>query len=286
MRDNAKHALMADVETLARGDDSRLVQPRRFVIRDRQSFAAVYAAHAGQDAAVPAVDFDTRMVAAVFAGERPTPGFSVEVIGTRREGADLVILLDERTPDPNRVAAQVVVSPYHLVTLPRDDGEIRFNLPDPGGQQTIVFKPQPRRAGAAAPFAPRHQSSAIEPGEGVSVHTGLTPRVAASLAYLAGPLSGALLLATEPASRFVRFHAWQAVLALGLLGVAAVVFLGLAFVLLIVSPMAFWTMLWLAAATGAAWIGVWALCVVSAYKGRTLKLPLAGDYAERYAAGS
>jgi uncharacterized membrane protein len=49
--------------------------------------------------------------------------------------------------------------------------------------------------------------------------------------------------------------------------------------------MAFWTMLWLAAATGAAWIGVWALCVVSAYKGRTLKLPLAGSYAERYAAG-
>ena len=84
----------------------------------------------------------------------------------------------------------------------------------------------------------------------------------------------------------MRFHAWQAVLGLGLLGIAAVVFLGLAFVLLIVSPMAFWTMLWLAAATGAAWIGVWALCVVSAYKGRTLKLPLAGDYAERHAAGS
>jgi len=281
---NEKHALMADVETLARGDDSRLVEPRRFVIRDRQSFAAVYAAHAGQDAAVPAVDFETRMVAAVFAGERPTPGFSVEVIGTRREGADLVVLLDERTPDPNRVAAQVVVSPYHLVTLPRDDGEIRFNLPDPGGQ-TIVFKPQPRRAGSTAAFAPRHQSSAIDVGEGVSVYTGLTPRVAASLAYLAGPLSGALLLATEPASRFVRFHAWQAVLALGLLGIAAVVFLGFAFVLLIVSPMAFWTMLWLAAATGAAWIGVWALCVVSAYKGRALKLPLAGSYAERYAAG-
>ena len=84
---------MGDVETLARGDDSRLVQPRRFVIRDRQSFNAVYAAHAGQDAAVPAVDFETRMVAAVFAGERPTPGFSIEVTGTRREGADLVVVI-------------------------------------------------------------------------------------------------------------------------------------------------------------------------------------------------
>ena len=94
---------MADVETLARGDDSRLVEPRRFVIRDRQAFAAVWAAHAGQDAAVPAVDFDTRMVAAVFAGERPTPGFAVEVIGTRREGADLVVLA-RRTSCPTPTA--------------------------------------------------------------------------------------------------------------------------------------------------------------------------------------
>ena len=78
--------LMGDVETLARGDDSRLVEPRRFLIRDWQAFAAVWAAHAGPNAATPAVDFDTRMVAAVFAGERPTPGFSVEVTGTRRDG--------------------------------------------------------------------------------------------------------------------------------------------------------------------------------------------------------
>ena len=50
---------------------------------------------------MPAVDFETRMVAAVFAGERPTPGFSVEVIGTRREGSDLVVLVEERArPTP------------------------------------------------------------------------------------------------------------------------------------------------------------------------------------------
>ena len=147
---------MAGVETLARGEDSRLVQPRRFLIRDRESFAAVYAAHAGQDAAVPAVDFETRMVAAVFAGERPTPGFSVEVIGTRREGSALVVLVEEKGEEKGE--AQVVVSPFHLVTLPRDDGEIRFNLPDPGGLQTIVFKPHPRRASSPATSVTRHQS--------------------------------------------------------------------------------------------------------------------------------
>jgi uncharacterized membrane protein len=267
---------MGDVETLARGDDSRLVEPRRFLIRDRQAFAAIWGAHAGPNAVPPAVDFDTRMVAAVFAGERPTPGFSVEVTGTRREGPDagkgLVVVIEERHPDPSRVAAQVIVSPFHIVALPRDDGDIRFNLPDSGGCQTIVFKPQPQ---------PQRQPATTTASGEPSSFTGLTPRVAATLAYLAGPISGALLLAIEPASRFVRFHAWQAVVALGLLGIAAVFFLSFAFVLLLVSPTAFWAFLWLAAATGAAWIGVWGLCLVNAYNGRMLKLPLAGAWADK-----
>ena len=269
---------MGDVETLARGDDSRLVEPRRFLIRDRQAFAAVWAAHAGPNAVAPQVDFDTRMVAAVFAGERPTPGFSVEVTGTRRDGPEpgavLVVLVDERHPDPSRVAAQVIVSPFHIATLPRDDGQVRFNLPDSGGYQTIVFKPQRRS---------ERPPAASASGAEVSAFTGLTPRVAATLAYLAGPFSGALLLAAEPASPFVRFHAWQAVVGLGLLGAAAFFFLSFAFVLLLVSPTAFWVFLWLAAATGAAWIVVWAFCLVNAYRGHSRKLPLAGEYAEKHA---
>ena len=74
--------VMADIETIARGEDSRLVELRRFVIRDRQAFAAIWAAHAGPNAIVPVVDFETRMVAAVFSGTRPTPGYGIEITGT------------------------------------------------------------------------------------------------------------------------------------------------------------------------------------------------------------
>ena len=159
-----------------------------------------------------------------------------------------------RCPDPARVAAQIIVSPFHIATLPRDDGKIRFSLPDPTGQQTMIFKAPPR-AHATPASAPTAASAKTEAGappaalEEVSSFTGLRPHVAGSLAYLAGPLSGALLLAVEPASQFVRFHAWQAVLGLGGLALAAVSFLFLAFVLLLVSPAAFWTMLWMAAIT-------------------------------------
>ena len=113
--------------------------------------------------------------------------------------------------------------------------------------------------------------------------TGLRPPVAAALSYLAGPLSAILLLLAETSSRFVKFHAWQSLVGLGVLAVAALTFLGLAFVMLVFSSTAFWVMLWLAAIAGAAWIVLWATCLVQAWRGRLWHLPLVGHYAERRA---
>ena len=53
--------------------------------------------------------------------------------------------------------------------------------------------------------------------------TDLEPRVAAALAYLAGPFSGALILWVETRNEFVRFHARQSIIGLGgavLMGIA------------------------------------------------------------------
>jgi uncharacterized membrane protein len=113
--------------------------------------------------------------------------------------------------------------------------------------------------------------------------TGLAPDTAGALAYLAGPFSGALLLIVERNSRPVRFHAWQAVIGLGALGLFAVVCLGLAFVALIVSPKVFSVMLWMAAIAAIAWVGLWAVCVFQAYQGRLWKMPFVGARAERLA---
>jgi uncharacterized membrane protein len=280
---------LGEIETIAKGDGSRLVQPRRFVVHDPTAFSAIWEAHAGPDLPVPPIDFDSRMVAAVFGGERPTPGYELEITGVRRDNSALVVVVEERFPDPSLVSAQIIVSPFHIVSLPRDDGVIRFSdAAQP--HTTLVFKPPKARAMPAGPATAKKHTP--RPSASVATHadwltdspssTGLTPAMAATMAYLAGPFSGALLLATEPTNRFVRFHAWQALFGLGVLGTAAVLFLVLAFVLLLASPTAFWVMLWLAAATAAAWLVVWALCLRHAYKGHVWKLPYAGDLAERY----
>lgn len=115
--------------------------------------------------------------------------------------------------------------------------------------------------------------------------TGLDPKVASALAYLAGPFSGWLLLVAERSNADVRFHAWQSIIGLGALGVLVVALWLLAFTALFVSATAFRVLLWLASLLWVGWIVLWVICVLKAYQGERFRLPLVGDYAERKASG-
>jgi uncharacterized membrane protein len=112
--------------------------------------------------------------------------------------------------------------------------------------------------------------------------TGLNKNVAAALAYLAGPLSGVLLLVLEGSSRYVRFHAMQSIVALGGLWLIAALLVLLSILTVFVSATGFQVLLYAAWVTGGIWIVVWMICLVNAFSGRMGKLPLAGTYAERW----
>jgi uncharacterized membrane protein len=113
--------------------------------------------------------------------------------------------------------------------------------------------------------------------------TGLQPRTAAALAYLAGPFSGVLILLAESRNEDVRFHAWQSVIGLGGLGLALVLSYVLALGALLVSAGAVSLMLGVAYVIWIVLLIAWALCLYKAYTEDRWKLPLAGDFAERFA---
>jgi uncharacterized membrane protein len=249
------------ITTIASGESSGIVEPRRTIVREMAEWQALWAVHAGPRVTAPAVDFSTHMVAAVFSGERPTPGFEVEIIGSRRQGDTLSLVVEERRPKGRMMAAQVLVSPFHIAAVPRHEGDVRFT--------DVVH----RRASLTAD-ATRVSSS-----------TGLPPHVAAALAYLAGPFSGIVVLLAERTNHFVRFHAYQAILGLGGLGVLAVVLLVSAFAALLVSPSAFTALYRLAFATGIAWVLLWIFCLIQAFNGHAWRMPLVGAVAAKRGGG-
>ena len=122
--------------------------------------------------------------------------------------------------------------------------------------------------------------SGIDDDAAATSATGLEPQFAAALAYLAGPFSGAVILLAERTNKFVLFHAWQAIIGLGGLGLLAVTLLFLAFMGLFLSPFAFTALYWLAGLTTIAWLVAWGVCLVKAFGGTAWRMPFAGRLAE------
>ena len=114
------------VETIASDTMSGVDTPRQAVARNEQQWAALWQQHAGLGKAAPKVDFSRRTVVAVFLGSRPSAGYRVAVSGTRVDGKTLIVTWREIEPPGDSLLAQVITSPAHLVSIPKFDGEIKF----------------------------------------------------------------------------------------------------------------------------------------------------------------
>jgi len=275
------------VTTIARGDGSRITEPRRILARSDEEWRALWAAHAGPGAEPPAVDFDTVTVAAAFAGEKPSAGCAIEISAADRAeptGQGVRLVVDEGGPPAGTVAAAIITSPFHIVAIHRGLGEVTWDEARNPRRETRGAISEGREAmhevGEPGSVEFDDRASRLAPRASTS-STGLEPRTASALAYLAGPFSGALILLAESTNDHVRFHAWQSIVGLGGLGLAVIASYILAFAALFVSATAVSLMVGVAYVIWIVLAIVWALCLWKAWSGERWKLPLAGDYAER-----
>ena len=95
------------------------------MVRSADEWSALWRAHAADKPVAP-VDFTKEMVVGVFLGSRPTAGYSVEIVGTEEQPDGLVVQYREGSPARDMMTAQVITSPYHLVAVPKQSGEVRF----------------------------------------------------------------------------------------------------------------------------------------------------------------
>ena len=226
---------MSGLTTIARGDASHVAEPRRAIARTEEEWRALWAVHAGPGAAPPAVDLAVHTVAAAFAGEKPSAGHSIEVTEAVTEAdraRGITLAVEERGPGRDTVAAAIITSPFHIVAVPRTAGEVAWSE-DRGSR----IEDRGSRVGIGMCSSNADRSSILDPRSSIPdprSSTGLEPRTAAALAYLAGPFSGALMLMAESANADVRFHAWQSIIGLGGLGLAVMASYVLAFVAMFV----------------------------------------------------
>jgi hypothetical protein len=126
-------ALAANVSftSIAKGDISDQETARQAVARTPAEWQALWRDHAPAGR-LPAVDFDSQMVVGVFLGTMPSSGYGVEIVGVRTDGDALVVEYVQRQPKRDTLAVQILTQPFHLVTVTKHAGPVRFvRVPDP-----------------------------------------------------------------------------------------------------------------------------------------------------------
>jgi hypothetical protein len=115
----------ASMRLLDRGTHSNIDDARQVVVRTAADWGALWKQHA-PGLPMPEVDFAREAVAGVFLGTRPTGGFGVEIVGAAQKTGSMLVQYRETRPGPDAITTQVITSPFHLVAVPRIDGDVKF----------------------------------------------------------------------------------------------------------------------------------------------------------------
>lgn len=115
--------------TLDRTPISGIAVAEQAVVRTPQEWASLWARRAGAAlpaVAAPAVDFDRSQVVAVFLGTRPSACQVVTIRQVLDVGGTREVRYFEHLPGPLELCAALVVTPAHLVEVPRADYPVVF----------------------------------------------------------------------------------------------------------------------------------------------------------------
>jgi len=162
----------------------------------------------------------------------------------------------------------------------------------PGGyQQQSGYQQQPGYQPGGYQQQPGYQqpygtpSSAI-PNPNGPTSMGMDANVAAGLSYLFSIVGGLIFYFGEKQNRFVRFHAMQSILFNAFWIVLFIVLFtvqSFLYASVILIPLGF-VFTCLTILLPLALLAVWIVLMVYAFQGKYFKLPVIGDYAEKYAA--
>ena len=76
--------------------------------------------------AIPYIDFNTKMVIAVFSGEKPTGGYEILIDNINYEDKKVAVKIKETSPSQDAFVTTIVTSPFHIKVVNKSDLPVEF----------------------------------------------------------------------------------------------------------------------------------------------------------------
>ncbi|HEV2582009.1 MAG TPA: hypothetical protein VGT44_14230 [Ktedonobacteraceae bacterium] len=157
----------------------------------------------------------------------------------------------------------------------------QYQQQPPQYQQQPPYDQQQQYSGYQQPYGAPGGNPAY--GQLGPTSMGMQANVAAGVSYIVGWITGLIFFFGEKQNRFVRFHAMQSIILFGGLTVLDIVVNVLAGALVFSVPGFSVLLFGLVYLVGIAGFVLWIILLINAFQGKYFKLPVIGDYAEKYA---
>jgi len=125
----ALNQMTIPVTTIQNGNFSGIREPLQVVVRTQDQWNNLWKKHASiqsPPSPPPGVNFTTEMVVGLFAGEKTTGGYELEITRAELKDSTLYIYYVEKNPTSGGMAIQAITQPFHLAKLPRHDTPVIF----------------------------------------------------------------------------------------------------------------------------------------------------------------
>jgi len=111
---------LTGIETIDKGEYSGIVTKEQLVIESQDEWEELWGRHTAVHVPAPnasEVSFSKGMVIAIFSGEKPTGGYSIEITEVEFADDEVTIFFEEVSPEPGQPVTEALTQPFHIVKI-------------------------------------------------------------------------------------------------------------------------------------------------------------------------
>ncbi|MCS7191925.1 MAG: alkaline phosphatase family protein [Armatimonadetes bacterium] len=112
-----------------KGSYCGVIEPKQIVIKSAKDWEDLWKqVHKGKILMpnIPAIDFNKNMVIAVFMGQKPTSGYSIQIAEVEQNDGEVIAKVRSTSPPMGAIVLQVLTQPFHIVVVPKVESRVRF----------------------------------------------------------------------------------------------------------------------------------------------------------------
>ena len=122
-------------KVIAQGQHSNISIANQLVIRNKSDWINLLKINGDNSLNTPekskhlAVDFGDNIVIALFAGQQPSGGYSININNIKQVDNNLFVTINFTEPNKNEGVTLALTQPYIMVTTEKNDGKVIFLAP-------------------------------------------------------------------------------------------------------------------------------------------------------------